>query len=217
MRLSEIQSLAAEGGYAGLSFLSQETAACILSAAVWLHREYAWIGDEHNLSESELDEIDELVSTLEYEVMQAAIGTIILNVKKTPTPGTLQCNGLTYLKADYPELYDVLNEEFIISPIEFKVPSMTAKYPAGVSTFGEIGDEGGANSKIFSVSEMPEHPHIYQLPSGIPYLAGEIPVPGVWVGVTPTLPTATTSAGSGAPVNMRSAYIGVVYEIVSGR
>lgn len=51
------------------------------------------------------------------------IGSVILYATVTAPIGTLPCDGSTYLRVDYPELYSVLASVYIIDANTFKTPN----------------------------------------------------------------------------------------------
>lgn len=74
LNLPDLQDLADEGGYSGETALSSFSAVLLLSACrAFLHDPRNWTGAAHYLTPTELDEIDELVSEAEYELMSAAV------------------------------------------------------------------------------------------------------------------------------------------------
>lgn len=78
LNLPELQDLAGEGGYVPSAALSSFSAVLLLSACrAFLHNPRFWTGAAHYLTPEELDEIDELVSQAESELMGAAapVGT----------------------------------------------------------------------------------------------------------------------------------------------
>lgn len=72
LNLPALQDLADEGGYTGETVLSSFSAVLLLSACrAFLHDPRNWTGAAHYLTPTELDEIDELVSEAESELMSA--------------------------------------------------------------------------------------------------------------------------------------------------
>lgn len=51
------------------------------------------------------------------------IGSLILYATSTPPAHTLPCDGNTYLRTDYPKLYEVISSEYIVDADHFKTPN----------------------------------------------------------------------------------------------
>lgn len=143
-------------------------------------------------------------------------GTIVLNLTQTWPANWLACDGATYLRTDWPELYAVLHSSFIIDADHFFVPNLRGRIPvvAGSGTgltSRVIGAQGGEESHVLSVSEMPAHHHSYFSPDYQPLRAGGGSQNGTWGGVTAD----TGSTGSGnAHENMPPFYV-VQFSIIA--
>lgn len=74
LNLPDLQDLADEGGYSGETALSSFSAVLLLSACrAFLHDMRNWTGAAHYLTPAEIDEIGELVSDAEDELMGTAV------------------------------------------------------------------------------------------------------------------------------------------------
>lgn len=211
--LQDIQSLALVGGYTGLAALSGESAALILSAAVWMHEYRNWVGLSYELTQGEEDYIDQMVSAMEYEVMQSAIGLVIPYASTTPPEGTLDCDGALYLRVDFPELYDVLDPAFIVDANSFNVPDCRNRF-VGNSTAQAKGTTGGQANQTLSSANMPTHTHDYVTGTVTPVPVGAgVPIP---VPSAPPVITPTTPAGAGTSFSILPPYITLGFCIVAG-
>lgn len=216
LSLSAIEGLANVGGYAGLSFLSQKTAATLLSVAVWLSDVGNWDGSGYVLSDSEIDRIKKLVASLEYEVMQSAVGMVISSVTQECLPGTLWCDGALYLRVDYPELYGAIHSNFHVDANSFNVPDMRGCFPRCTTTANQVGSVGGTETETLTTSQMPIHRHGLLQFQNVPLLEGAgIPYPLAVSG--PQLPTITDNSGGGQSHNNLPPFFTVGYLIVAGR
>lgn len=94
---------------------------------------------------------------------------------KTPY-GWLKCDGSKVLRADYPELFEVIgttynNPEVDIEEDSFRLPNFGGRVPVGQTEndtdFADTGVIGGEKEHQLTIEEMPKHKHvIYQMAYG---------------------------------------------------
>jgi len=71
----------------------------------------------------------------------------------------------TLLKAEYPDLYDVIGLVYtdsftqVLRPDHFMIPNLAGRFPLGPETPGDLGVSGGAKAQTLSVDNMPIHSH----------------------------------------------------------
>lgn len=92
------------------------------------------------------------------------VGTIMPYATTSAPAGTLECDGATYLTANYPDLAAALDPAFLISPTEFRVPDLRGRTVIGAGagpslTSRAVGASGGAETHVLSIAEMPSHNH----------------------------------------------------------
>lgn len=204
-----------EGGYTGLAALSNFSAVLLLSgAAAFLHDYRNWTGVGYDLTDAEMDTINERVSRAEAEMIMSAVGLIFPVANAAVPEFMLLCDGTQYLRVDYPELYEVLDAAFIVDPDNFIVPDLRDRMVIGSPTT-PVGDTGGSNTHILTIGELPSHSHIYEKEtiSVLPE-AGGAPIPAV---LPTSIPTSTTSVGSGDAIDQQNPFIALLYCIVSGQ
>lgn len=71
----------------------------------------------------------------------------------------LPCDGSTYLRADYPDLYSILPVDLVVDADTFKTPNLAEKYAIGSEA--QIGTEVGDNAPLLTLDQMVEHEHYY--------------------------------------------------------
>lgn len=112
--------------------------------------------------------------------------------------GWLDCDGTTYLKSAWPDLYDALDAAFIVDAAHFRVPDLRGRSVVGVGsgtglTPRSMNDSGGEENHVLTVAELAAHSHI---DSGHAHSEGT------------TIPTAIT-IGPGAPAPAAIGSVGI--------
>lgn len=118
------------------------------------------------------------------------LGTIFPYVTALPPDGSLLCDGATYLRVDYPDLYSLLDATFIIDADSFFVPDLLDRTVVGAGGTYLTNDAAGLDSVTLSIAELAVHSHT---DLGHTHVEG-IAVPGAPAVVGP-VPTALPAAG----------------------
>jgi len=71
----------------------------------------------------------------------------------------LLCDGTEYLRVDYPVLYSVIANPYIVDGDHFIAPQRMDRFVRGGES---AGIEGGSNTITVDVANMPPHSHVYQ-------------------------------------------------------
>ena len=91
------------------------------------------------------------------------IGTVIAYATVNPPQNTLPCDGQSYERTEYPELYAVLASPFILDAEAFMVPDLRGRVIAGALQFDtapfNVGNIFGEVDHFLDESEMPTHAH----------------------------------------------------------
>jgi microcystin-dependent protein len=92
------------------------------------------------------------------------IGMIIPYATSSAPNGTLPCDGSTFERADYPQLYAALDAVFIIDPDHFTTPDLRGRAVIGAGqgsglTDRPVGSQGGEESHVLTVGELAAHSH----------------------------------------------------------
>lgn len=166
--LSEFNDLASDGGYAGYKELSDTTVLLCLTFLLNAENENNWRGAGYSLTPAEIDEIDGIVAGAQAELMTNTGGTptgaIICTAWATAQDGYLLCDGATYDKGDYPELYDAIDTTFHVGGDEFTVPDIRGRVVGGAGQGSGLTNRAmngidGSENVTLTESEIPAHNH----------------------------------------------------------
>ena len=98
----------------------------------------------------------------------APIGSVMIWHGSTAPSGYLICDGTTYSKSQYPDLYDALGSDYQISAEQFKVPDFRGLIPIGAGTHQDtnsksktftLGTEYGEYEHTQTIEELVNHRH----------------------------------------------------------
>jgi len=212
--LTALEELAANNVTAWFR-LSAVSQAVLFYATPYLTARFNWISKNvvnDSITDTEWDTLQSYVDGLLYEAKIPMIGMIFPIVTIEPPPNVLPCDGSTYLRVDYPNLYDVLDTPFIVDADHFIVPDLRGRTVIGAGGAFSNADIGGEEAHTLTVDEMPSHTHT--IPATITTLVVE---PGEVTALTP-VPIITSNTGStggdGAHNNMQP-YYALNYGIVA--
>jgi microcystin-dependent protein len=125
----------------------------------------SWNNAGETLTDAEEDNLDAIVSQTFADLEGfAMLGTIFPYATATTPSGALDCDGSTYLRTDYPNLYAALDSAFIVDADHFKVPDLLGRtvigvgHGTGLSTYA-MDASGGAEGHVLSTAELPNHNH----------------------------------------------------------
>lgn len=195
--LTAIEELA-ENNIGAWFYLSPVSQAVLFWATPYWKKRQNWVNKNNSLdvvTNEDWDTLENYVDTLLYEAKNPMIGVIIPYVTAEPMPNVLPCDGATYSRVDYPNLYDVIDSFFIIDADNFKVPDLRGRTVIGAGegsglTSRSMGDTGGEEAHQLSEAELAAHSHT--IPLTTTTLAVE---PGEVVVLSP-VPVFTANTGS---------------------
>jgi len=198
-----------------VAVLSPLTVAIFLSAGAWLRLRWYWSVSGDEPSDIEFDEIETALGQAEYELMSGMVGMIIPNVLSNYDDiDILPCDGASYLRVDYPELYAVLHANYIIDTDNFSVPDLRERVPVGVGGAYSVADNGGASDHTLTEGEMPPHTHGYNYPNFTVSIK-TLGTPNIESGTNPPIPLLTTATGGGAAHNNMQPFEVIKFGIVA--
>jgi|SRR6185369_3518750 len=195
--------------------LSAVSQAVLFYATPYLTARFNWISKNvvnDSISDSEWDTLQAYVDGLLYEVKLPMIGMIFPLVTSDPPPNVLPCDGSTYLRVDYPNLYDVLDTPFIVDSDHFIVPDLRNRTIIGAGDTFSNADIGGESEHTLTVSELASHTHTIPLTTSLPAQAGVGFAGDVTV---PVVTSSTGSTGGDAPHNNMQPYYALNYGIIA--
>lgn len=142
------------------------------------------------------------------------LGTIFAHAMGNPPTGSLACDGASYQRVDYPDLYAVLATAFHTDADNFVTPDLRGRVVVGVGTGSgltarALNDGGGEETHQLSVAELPAHHHGYQLDTWGPFAT---PGTGVGTQINRVL-NDTTDTGSGTAHNTMQPFRALNYAI----
>jgi microcystin-dependent protein len=192
--------------------LSGISVAVLLSCLDAANRWHDWFMDGKTIDFSDYSTVVEYLSQARNELMLTQIGTIGFTASASMPAGCLLCDGSTYEKVDYPDLYAAIAPAFILSADEFFVPDLRGKFNRGAVVVGNVGQTGGEETHTLSVDELPSHSHT------IPLTATTLALEPGEVTVTTPIPILTANTGDtggGAAHNNLPPFLDLLYYIVA--
>lgn len=119
------------------------------------HENWRGSGEFGVLTDNQADYVDAVIAFTERSLMGNLTGTYIMSA--VPVEGALECDGATYNRVDYPELYAAfVDTVYIVDEDTFVVPDLIEAFPLG-STI--VGTTGGETDHTLTPEEMPSHGH----------------------------------------------------------
>lgn len=123
-------------------------------------------------------ELADLRSTLLARVGRSATGTVEPTILLAPKPDTLLLQGQDVNRADYPGLWQWVQDHGLLvaglfdigdGTTTFGLPDFRGRLPVGAGTLGAdayaVGATGGAASRALTTAQMPAHDHNVTVPA----------------------------------------------------
>lgn len=145
------------------------------------------------------------------------IGEIIAYAgAESPNPNWLVCDGSLISELDYPDLFNVIGDDYGSAGMLFRLPDLRGRSIAGVGNAGggipavSLAQAYGEASVTLTVDEMPAHTHGVDGHFPAPTLIGEVPASTDGV-----IASVSGSAGGGQAHNNLPPRLGINYLIVA--
>lgn len=156
---------------------------------------------------------------------QPMIGWILPIAVATLPANMLACDGATYDRVDYPNLYAVLDAAFIIDADTFMTPDLRDRVAIGDGTTFSVGDSGGEQTHTLTVTETPAHSHTdaghtHVEGNAVPAVGAAIvgvPIPSAvpGIGTTGVGNANLANTGGGGAHNNLQPYLTIRYGIIA--
>jgi len=239
--LDELLSEAANGSPATVA-LSSESVAVLLFASEFVERRGNWLDRDFDpldeVSDADWDDIEKLVANAYGQIMHPLIGQILPVMLGTIPDNMLLCDGSSYLREDYPNLYAVIDAAFLTDADNFFVPDLRGRViigsgdASGLSPYN-VGATGGEEAHALAQNENASHAHTLNDPghthtvntrSGGTAGGNNIIVAGnANVAETPVLKASNnavtlitmSNSGSNVPHNNIQPYLSLSYAVVA--
>lgn len=216
--LDALETLAADYR-SGVYRLSPTSLAVLFYATRFWSLKRNWLSGDplDEITDVQWDTIQAYVDGLLYEVKTPMIGMIIPFITESPPANVLACDGSTYLRDDYPALYEALDPIFIVDADHFSVPDLRGRTVIGAGdgaglTSRSAGDTGGEEAHQLTESELASHSHTIQ--DTITTAAAE---PGEVAVLTPIpiVPAYTGATGGDSPHNNMQPFYALNYGVIA--
>lgn len=190
----------ASDGLATTAALRSTSVAVLFYALGFLDKQRFWLDTDNDpedvITPDDWATIQELTADTWSDLMDADVGKLFPFATQDPPPNTLECDGATYNRVDFPLLYAVLDSNFIVDADTFVVPDMQSRFivgagtGSGLSAYG-VNASGGEETHTLVTSEIPSglytdpghlHTEVTAVPTAITIGAG-VPAPSAVPGV----------------------------------
>lgn len=119
-----------------------------------------WDGTETQQLDA-VRQVEAIIEAVMRGNVRETIGEVKIHARQELPEGWLWCDGATYNRVDYPELYAALHSNFRLNADTFKVPDMALRFPFGMGEGSPsfVGGQAGEQSHTLTAAEMPAHTH----------------------------------------------------------
>jgi microcystin-dependent protein len=199
---------------------SPEDVTVLLYASEFLEKKNNWLDEREDpldeITDEQWDTIEKMVASVYEQIMNPLIGLCFPVVIGTIPDNCLWLDGATYDRADYPQLYDMLDATFVLDADTFFLPDMRSRLPigagegTGLSEYA-VGETGGEEEHTLTTGEMPSHQHGIFTTNGLALAPGELPVKVPFILAADT----TDLAGGGGAHNNIPPFLALQWAVVA--
>lgn len=186
---------------------------------------YFWTNNQFPLDQAQIDDLENRLATAGGQLMHPLVGLIIPVCTEDLPEGTLLCDGSTYQRADYPNLYDAIAIGLHIDADSFAVPDLRDRFILGAGPDHAAYTNGGSFEHTQTLSELAPHshtspPHSHTESAAVPStvtIGLEVPVPAAVPAGSVTGATAVSidSAGGGDAMDITPPFYALKYVVVA--
>jgi len=167
---------------------------------------YRWSNDNGEpLTDEQRDVIDLWTARAQYELIErktvVPIGSVLPFAGIVIPDDALECDGDTFARVDYPELYDVLPNTLRVNSNTGRVPDMRSRVPRGTNLPTGAGQTVGSDQITVGLTNMPTHTHGIPFLVALPGSATPTPLPNYAVFSATAPPFQSQPSGGGVPID----------------
>lgn len=177
-----------------------------------LLNEDLWLKNGTETVEETVEYLDEMWLKMSESCEQ--IGEVKQHVLDLLPTNWIDCDGMNYLRVDYPKLYAVIDSRLIVDADTFKTPRMWSRFVMGKGPMNNVNDTGGQGQVSLTSNQNGPHSHSYDRLPVVPLPEGAgVPVPNSVLG--PHFPAVTGSSGTGAPHENKPPFVILKFAMVA--
>lgn len=205
--LDAIVALAADYPPSSTLVLSGTSIGVLFATANLMSQRSFWIDrtDPYDvITDAQWDELQEYIDRSFAELMTPMLGHIIAYATTIAPNNVLPCDGGTYLRTDFPELYAVIDSAFVVDADHFITPDLRGRTIVGAGSGAglsarAVADTFGVEAHSLIEAENANHTHSdaghNHIDSGHTHVDGNAVPTAILIGAGVPAPSAIPSVG----------------------